>query len=303
MRLSASVIPHDGHSLKMERLLVAAANGILPSTIVGFESAELIFIDIVLEPLTQFGMSRSEEVHQILAACTAAHHVEIEIALHLRYFCEMVGEVLRTEQSLLLTVPESEHYSTLGLSSTRYKCLHNLQHGSNARSIVVGTIVYLVASDVVVHALMVEMCAHHNIFVSLLAGQHSEHIAKRHRLIYTFLNLGYRVGIDIETHAALELLHSASLKRLLVRIAQQRLQSCLTYLRDDVLLGYTRTTLACTATLKQVVGEEIHVSTCSILGDCLHTGFNLSREILVRLCRILLCSKGISSHGCHNDSR
>ena len=200
----------------MERLLVAAANGILPSTIVGFESAELIFIDVVLEPLAQFGMSRSEEVHQILAACTAAHHVEIEIALHLRYFCEMVGEVLRTEQSLLLTVPESEHYSTLGLCSTRYKCLHNLQHGSNARSIVVGTIVYLVASDVVVHALMVEMCAHHNIFVSLLAGQHSEHIAKRHRLIYTFLNLGYRVSIDIVAHTSLQLLHSASLKRLFV---------------------------------------------------------------------------------------
>ena len=83
MRLSACVIPHDWHSLKMERLLVAAANGILPSTIVGFESAELIFIDVVLEPLAQFGMSRSEEVHQILAACTAANHVEVEIALHL----------------------------------------------------------------------------------------------------------------------------------------------------------------------------------------------------------------------------
>ena len=200
----------------MERLLVAAANGILPSTIVGFESAELIFIDVVLEPLAQFGMSRSEEVHQILAACTAAHHVEVEIALHLRHFTEMVGEVLRTEQSKLLAVPESKHNSTFGLCSTRYKGFHNLQHGSHARSIVVGTIVYLVASQVVVHAFVVEMCTYHNKLVSLLARQHSEHIAKRHRLIYTFLNIGNRVSIDIVAHTSLQLLHIASLKRLFV---------------------------------------------------------------------------------------
>ena len=200
----------------MERLLVAAADGILPSTIVGLEGAEVIFIDIVLEPLAQFGMSRSEEVHQILAACTAAHHVEVEIALHLRHFCEVVGEVLRTEQSKLLTVPESEHHSTLGLYSTRYKGFHNLQHGSNARSIVVGTIVYLVASHVVVHALMIKMSAHHNILVSLLARQYCEHIAKRHRPIYTFLNISNRVGIDIVAHTSLQLLHSARLKRLFV---------------------------------------------------------------------------------------
>ena len=266
MRLSASVIPHDGHSLKMERLLVAAANGILPSTIIGLEGAELIFIDIALEPLAKFWMSRSEEVHQILAACTAAHHVEVEIALHLRHFCKMVGEVLRTEQSKFLTVPKSEHYCTFGLYSTRYKCLHNLQHGSHARSIVVGTIVYLVASHVVVHALMIKMSAHHNILVGLLARQHSEHITKRHRLIYTFLNIGNRVGIDIETHATLQFLYCTCFKWLFVRVAQQRLQSSLTYLRNDVLLGNTRATFACTSTLKQVVGEEIHVCTRCILG-------------------------------------
>ena len=250
----------------MERLLVAAANGILPSTIVGFEGAELVFIDIVLEPLAQFGMSRSEEVHQILAACTAAHHVEVEIALHLRHFCEVVGEVLRTEQSKLLAVPESEHYCTFGLHSTRYKCFHNLQHGSNARSIVVGTVVYLVASQVVVHALMIKMSTHYNKLVGLLAGQYCEHIAKCHRPIYTFLYISNRVCIDIVASTSLQLLYSACFKRLFVRVAQQRLQSSLTYLRNDVLLGNTRATLACTSTLKQVVGEEIHVCTCCILG-------------------------------------
>ena len=113
---------------------------------------------------------------------------------------------------------------------------------------------------------MVEMSAHHNILVGLLAGQYSEHITKRHRLIYTFLNIGNRVGIDIETHATLQFLYCTCFKRLFVRVAQQRLQSILTYLRNDVLLGNTRSTFARTSALKQVVGEETHVSARCILG-------------------------------------
>ena len=140
--LTAGVIPHDRHTLQVERLLVAAADRGIPSTIIGVE-AEVMLRHIRLEPLANLRMRSRIEVHQIATVCAATHHIEVQIALHVLHILIDIGEVARAEQSELLAIPECEHDSALRCCTTRHESLHNLQHGSHARRIVVGAIVYL----------------------------------------------------------------------------------------------------------------------------------------------------------------
>ena len=144
---------------------------------------------IRLEPLANLRMRSRIEVHQIATVCAATHHIEVQIALHVPHILIDIGEVARAEQSELLAIPECEHDSALRCCTTRHESLHNLQHGSHARRIVVGAIVYLVAFDVVVHALMGEMRTHNNHFVGFLAWQHREHIAQIHSAVHLLLYL------------------------------------------------------------------------------------------------------------------
>ena len=139
-------------------------------------------------------------------------------------------EVARTEQSELLAVPECEHDSALRRCTTRHESLHNLQHGSHTRRVVVGTVVNLVAFDVVVHAFMVEMRTNNNHFVSLLARQHREHIAQIHSAVHLLLYLSDRISLNEVAYTTLQLLHGASLEGLFVRVAEERFQASLSNL-------------------------------------------------------------------------
>ena len=245
-------------------------------------------------------MRSREEIHEVATVRTAAHHIEVEVALHVLHVLIVVGEVARTEQSELLAVPECEHDSALRRCATRHESLHYLQHCSHARRIVVGSVVYLVAFEVAVHALMVEMCTHNNHFIGLLARQHREHIAKVHRAVHLLLYLRNRVSLNEVAHATLQLLHSASLERLLIRL-EERLQTCLAHLRDDILLGDARATLACTTALQEVVGEEIDMRTSRILGDGTQAGITLRSQLFLHFRRLLLSGFN-SSRTAKNDS-
>ena len=175
-------------------------------------------------------MRSREEVHQIATVRAAAHHVEVQVALHLLHILVGISEVARTEQSELLAVPECEHDSALRRCTTRHESLHNLQHGSHTRRIVVGTVVNLIAFDVVVHALMVEMRTNNNHFVRLLARQHREYIAQIHSAVHLLLYLRNRICLNEVAYATLQLLHSASLEGLFVRVAEERFQASLSNL-------------------------------------------------------------------------
>lgn len=95
--LCVGVKPDDGHTLEVKRALVAASDWVVPWTIAGIE-LERISVDVVLEPVAEYGMSVSIEVYHVcgvLRLVVATHHVEVEISLHLADVSIMIDEILR----------------------------------------------------------------------------------------------------------------------------------------------------------------------------------------------------------------
>ena len=247
MRLRISMVPYHGDALAGKRTLVAAAHGIVPRLVVGVQ-AEAVFGYVPAQPFSVFRMAGGEEINKVrrvVGTVVSSHHVEVKIALHLAHAAEVLHEIPRPEQSVLLAVPEGEDDRTLRLGSALHESPHDLQHGAHTRRVVVGTIIYIVAGKLRIHALMVEMGTHHYVFVAFPSGYHAEHIGEGEAAMLPALYLRHGVCLHIIARHAVEHRLGTGFEGLQVAAVRQRRNSQLAHLRNDVQAGKPRASMPC----------------------------------------------------------
>ena len=197
--VSIGMIPDDRNIFACKRPIVASAHRLIPRTIVRVE-AEAIAFDIVFQPLSEGRMRLGIEVNHVLwvlGLIVSAYHVEVEVALYLRYERASLHKIFRAQQSYLLTIPKGEDDVAFRLYARQGEGSCYLQHRTHARCVIVGTIIYLVALKVGVGANVVEVSAHDGILCSVAPGYHCQHVSHIQSAVCALLQYSYRVGVHL----------------------------------------------------------------------------------------------------------
>ena len=97
----------------------------------------------------------------------STHHVRVQVGHDaLNRHWRVVGKVLATPKTLLLSAHENEHQRPPGSGMQRGKGFGCLDHGNSSRSVVVGPVVDTVAVHGVPHAYMIHVAAECHVLVA-----------------------------------------------------------------------------------------------------------------------------------------
>ena len=154
----------------------------------------------------------------ILRLIVAANHIKVQISFDLINERTLLHKVFRSEKPFLLSVPKSKNYIPFRLLSAYHKGLGYLQHRRYSGSIIIGTIVDLVAIQSGINAQMVEMCTYYHIFIRLLSGNHTQYVVHRQLLMHHLFQFGNGVRVHFQSSFLLAFF-PVSIKRLIIALA------------------------------------------------------------------------------------
>ena len=113
---------------------------------------------------------------RLLGIIVTTNHIKIQISFYLLDERTLLHKVFRSEEPLLLSVPKGKDHIPFRLLTTCHKSLGYLQYGRYSGSVIIGTIVNLVAVQGRINTQMVKMRTDNHILIRLLSGNHTQYI-------------------------------------------------------------------------------------------------------------------------------